>query len=275
MIMSAADRQPKELAKKRGPFRFPKTRQPYFGQAIGILMIDTKTDLPPDFRVPLKREELTRIPGDVGNATSYNFPVQYKIMRGILSSDILTPEPTTETERRVAELAVELEEEGVRAIATTCGLMTWFQPVMTEAVEIPVFSSSLLQVPVVSRLIGKNRKVGIITVDANLLTKEHLRRVGIDESVPHTVCGLERENFFVSELEPTKRLKALEGVLVPFATKMVKEDPEIAAIVYECTLLPPTSAAVQEATGLPIFDVITLIKWAYSAVVQKRYDGFV
>ena len=49
---------------------------------------------------------------------------------------------------------------------------------------------------------------------------------------------------------------------------------EVAAIVYECTLLPPTSAAVQEATGLPVFDVITLIKWAYSAVVQKKFDGF-
>jgi hypothetical protein len=40
-------------------------------------------------------------------------------------------------------------------------------------------------------------------------------------------------------------------------------------------LLAPTSAAVQKATGLPVFDVITLIKWAFSAVVQKKYDGYV
>jgi hypothetical protein len=146
--------------------------------------------------------------------------------------------------------------------------------VMAEAVDIPVFASSLLQVPVVSRVMGKNKKVGIITVDAEFLTQENLSRVGIDESIPHIVYGLERSGLFVSEIEPAERLKALEGVLVPTATKMVKDNPEVAAIVYECTLLPPTSAAVQAATGLPVFDVITLIKWAYSAVVQKKFDGF-
>jgi Asp/Glu/hydantoin racemase len=261
-------------SEKRGVFKLPKAGYPYFGQAIGILMFDTKTAVTNDLNVPAKLQEFTRIPGDVGNATSFNFPVQYKLMRGLQVNDIVCTQPTTETEHKIAELAKEMEREGVRAIATTCGIMSWFQPVMAEAVDIPVFASSLLQVPVVSRVMGKNKKVGIITVDAEFLTQENLSRVGIDESIPHIVYGLERSGLFVSEIEPAERLKALEGVLVPTATKMVKDNPEVAAIVYECTLLPPTSAAVQEATGLPVFDVITLIKWAYSAVVQKKFDGF-
>jgi Asp/Glu/hydantoin racemase len=259
---------------KRGVFRFPRTNQPYFGQAIGILMFENAATTE-DVVVPVKLQEFTRIPGDVGNACSYPFPVQYKLMRGIVANEILSTHPTKETEKKVAALAKELEEEGVRAIAATCGIMCWFQQVMAEAVEIPVFSSSLLQVPLVSRVIGKQKKVGIMTVDSRILTEEHLKRVGIDESVPYRVYGLEHGNLFVSEVDPKKRLAALENALVPVAEAMVRDDPDIAAIVYECTLMPPTSAAVQEATGLPVFDVITLIKWAFSSVVQRRYDGFV
>jgi hypothetical protein len=260
---------------KRGVFKLPKTGYPYFGQAIGILMMDTKIAVTDDLNVPAELQTFTRIPGDVGNATSFGFPVQYKLMDGLKGNDIVCVKPTLETEKKVAALAQDLEAEGVRAIATTCGLMTWFQPVMSEAVDIPVFSSSLLQVPVVSRVIGKNKKVGIMTVDAQFLTPESLRCVGIDESVPHVVYGLENSGLFVKETDPDKRRVALENILVPAAEAMIRENPDVAAIVYECTLLAPTSAAVQKATGLPVFDVITLIKWAFSAVVQKKYDGYV
>jgi len=120
-----------------------------------------------------------------------------------------------------------------------------------------------------------NKKVGIMTVDAQFLSPESLRCVGIDESVPHVVYGLENSGLFVKETDPDKRRVALENILVPAAEAMIRENPDVAAIVYECTLLAPTSAAVQKATGLPVFDVITLIKWAFSAVVQKKYDGYV
>ena len=259
---------------KRGVFRFPRTNQPYFGQAIGILMFENAATTE-DIVIPIKMQKFTRIPGDVGNASSYPFPVQYKLMKDILGNEILNTHPTKETEEKIASLAKEFEDEGVRAIATTCGLMCWFQQVMADVVEIPVFSSSLLQVPVVSRIIGQRRKVGIMTVDSRILTEEHLKRVGIDESIPHKIYGLEQDGLFVDPVESAERLKALEDVMVPAAISMVRDDPEIAAIVYECTLMPPTSAAVQQATGLPVFDVITLIKWAYNAVVQQRYDGIV
>lgn len=69
--------------------------------------------------------------------------------------------------------------------------MSYFQPAMAAAVNIPVFSSSLLQVPIVSRLIGEDKRVGIITFDSRELSKEHLTRVGINDSIPVSVFGLE------------------------------------------------------------------------------------
>jgi hypothetical protein len=160
--------------------------------------------------------------------------------------------------------------------------MIYFQEAMADAVSIPVFSSSLLQVPLVSMLLGKKQKVGIITFSSLELTDEHLRRAGIDETVPIAVYGLERlppERAWhgekgITELKPEKRLKQIEDRLVYAADQLISENPDVGAIVLECTNLPPGAAAIQEATGLPVFDVITLLNWAYDTVVRERFIGF-
>ena len=47
-----------------------KGGRPFYGEALGILMLDMHAPL---------------IPGNVGNANSYNFPVRYKILDSIPS----------------------------------------------------------------------------------------------------------------------------------------------------------------------------------------------
>jgi Asp/Glu/hydantoin racemase len=262
---------PKEgTSKMRGSFKIPRSGLPYFGQAVGVLMEDPKGT----------EGRLTRIPGDVGNGSTFDFPVQYKVMWGVYNWDIVNKKPTKETEKKVIKYAKELEMEGVRAIGTYCGFMSYFQPVLAAAVEIPVFSSSLLQVPLVSRLIGRDRKVGIITFDSRELSKEHLIRAGIDDSIPITIYGLDmlpsdRSWYDIRELKPDKRLKLSEDRLIFSANQLISMNEDIGAIVFECTNLPPGAAAVQKATGLPVFDVTTLLNWAYNAVVRRRFVGFV
>ena len=50
--------------------------------------------------------------------------------------------------------------------------------------------------------------------------------------------------------------------------------PDIGAIVLECTNMPPYSEAIQEAIKLPVFDVVTMVNYAYSAFVQHGFTGF-
>jgi len=50
---------------------------------------------------------------------------------------------------------------------------------------------------------------------------------------------------------------------------------EVGAILLECSDMPPYAAAVQGATNLPVFDFITLSRYAHSVVVQRPYYGFV
>ena len=53
---------------------------------------------------------------------------------------------------------------------------------------------------------------------------------------------------------------------------LVAHHPDIGAIVLECTNMPPYAARVQEALGLPVFDVVTLIHHAHNAVIRRRFS---
>ena len=74
--------------------------------------------------------------------------------------------------------------------------------------------------------------------------------------------------------EETLDNKWLTEDLEKTAHDLVEQHPEIGAILLECSDLPPYAYAIQAATGLPVFDFITLIKWAHSAVVQTPYYGY-
>jgi len=52
------------------------------------------------------------------------------------------------------------------------------------------------------------------------------------------------------------------------ARRLVEGHPEIGALVLECTNMPPYRADIQSATGLPVFDITTLVRMVHDAVSQ-------
>jgi len=230
-----------------------------YGYPIGILMLET---------------QFPRIPGDVGNASTWDFPVLYKVVK------TATPEAVVKKgDRGLLDLFVnsakELEKEGVRAITTNCGFLAMFQKEMASAVNIPVFTSSLMQVPMAYHMLKSSQMVGIITIHAKSLSKAHLSAVGAD-TVPHAIMGTEGEKEFSraildDELELDVE-KSTEDLL-KVAERMMFEYPEVGAIVLECTNMTPYAADIQEEMGVPVFDIYTLINWVYHAVVRKRFSG--
>jgi hypothetical protein len=66
----------------------------------------------------------------------------------------------------------------------------------------------------------------------------------------------------------------VEREVVTVAGSLIEENPSVKALLFECTDLPPYAAAVQEATGLPVFDYSTLIDYVFSAVLRMRFDGY-
>ena len=58
------------------------------------------------------------------------------------------------------------------------------------------------------------------------------------------------------------------------ARRMVEENPDIGAILLECTDMPPYAHRIQAELNMPVYDAITLIKYAKSVVTQTPYYGF-
>jgi hypothetical protein len=56
--------------------------------------------------------------------------------------------------------------------------------------------------------------------------------------------------------------------------QLLEKNPEVRAIVCEAINYAPYAYAVQEATGLPWFDIIDMTKLVYNAVVKKPYQGY-
>jgi len=232
-----------------------------FGYRMGVLLLDTVNP---------------RVPGDIGNVTTYNFPVLFKVVKGATVGRLIY-ENDPELLNLFLNAAKELEKEGVRAVTTSCGFTAVFQKKMAEALNMQVFMSSLIQVPFVSTIIGKNKKVGIITANKQRLTENHLRAVNITKDIPICITGMEGKKYFANMLlekqDPFGYIHKIEMEIVEVAKDLVKKNQDIGAIVLECANTPPYAKAIQKAVNLPVYDIVTLINYVYLATVQRGFQG--
>ncbi|MGA9479048.1 MAG: aspartate/glutamate racemase family protein [Desulfobacterales bacterium] len=230
------------------------------GEAIGILLLDTS--------VPF-------IPGDVANATTYRFPVRYQKVGGFTVRRALDKDPSIY--EALEKAAGKLVDQGVRAVSGDCGFMAFHQQRLADALNVPVFLSSLLQISFIASIIGRSARVGVITADSSSLDDDLLAAVGVTDPDRIAVCGLQDDPAFHRfAIEETGDLdaEAVEREVVTAARKMVEQDARVKALLLECSLLPPYAAAVQQAVNLPVFDYITMIDFVFRAVVKKNYAGF-
>ena len=228
-----------------------------YGFTVGILMLDTR---------------FPRIQGDMGNATTFPFPVRYHRVTGA-DPDLVVRRGAEGLLPAFVAGAQALEREGVGAITTNCGFLIKYQAELARSVRVPVFTSSLLLVPLVHRTLPAGQRIGIITVNAATLTPEHLRSAGIASDVPLAVVGMETEKEFTralldNELELDVDLAREEHIRV--ARRLVADHPDIGAIVLECTNMPPYTADIQRETGRPVFDVLSLVTMFHAALVAAQ-----
>lgn len=227
-----------------------------FGFTVGILMLDT---------------QFPRIPGDMGNAATFPFPVRYERVTGA-SPDLVVRRGAAGLLPAFVEGARQLEREGVGAITTNCGFLVKYQREIANSVAVPVFTSSLLLVPLVHRLLPRGRRVGIMTVSAASLTREHLDGAGIGPDIPTAVAGMETEKEFTRVMlgnEMVLDVDMCREEHVRVARRLVTEHPDIGAIVLECTNMPPYTADIQRETGLAVFDIVSLVNMLHAGLAAS------
>lgn len=211
-----------------------------------------------------------RPPGDIGNPATFTFPVRYAVV------DAASPQRVVrERARGLLEPFIaaggQLVREGAAAIGTSCGFLALFQRELTVALPVPVATSSLLQAAWLTPLLPTGGCVGIVTIDADSLGPDHLLAVGADPRLP--VEGVDPASEFASAIlqdRTTLSLDRAERDVVAAALRLVERRPDVAAIVLECTNMPPYADAVRAATGRPVYDVVTMLEWFWRGLPRTR-----
>jgi aspartate/glutamate racemase len=228
------------------------------GASIGVLCLESYFPKPP---------------GHIKNPSALPFPVLYEIVHGVTVPKLLD-NPTLEMLTPFIDAAKKLEAEGVRAITGSCGFLALFQKELAATVNIPVFASSLIQVPLAYHM--TQAPVGILTADASALSVKHLEGVGAD-NVPVVINGMEATTEFAEVILRNERnsmdTEIIERELLEVVETMLATHSEIRSIVLECTDLSPYAAKLQETLSLPIFDLTTLATMVHSIVTRAPYQG--
>jgi Asp/Glu/hydantoin racemase len=227
-----------------------------YGASVGILMLDAR---------------FPRISGDMGNATTWPFPVLYRIVRDA-SPDLVVRRGAEGMLSAFVDAARDLVRDGADGITTNCGFLSLFQQELSEAVPVPVVTSSLMQVAMVNRILPAGKRAGVLTISASTLTEDHLRKALVPEGTPigTTEGGQEFTRAILGNEEALDVEKA-RADNVEAALRLQENHPELGAIVLECTNMCPYAADIQSATGLPVFSIVSFVTWFQSGLLPPRF----
>jgi hypothetical protein len=233
-------------------------KRTYYGVSLGILMLDSKFE---------------RFNGDIGNARTWPFPVQYKIVHGAVPSKVVDTLNNRDLFQHFARAADELIADGVDGITTTCGFLALFQRELAAHCSVPVATSALLQVPLVARMLPKGKRPAILTFSASSLSVHHLAAVGIDPNTP--VIGMPERSEFqraIREGDNEVPFEVFKQEVLDVAQRMIEDDLSIGAIVCECTNLTPYSYDINRRLGVPVFDMVSLVHWFHRALRPQLFQ---
>jgi hypothetical protein len=238
-------------------------RRPFaesYGHAVGILVLESS---------------LPFIPGDVRNVGTYRYPVLYKNVPGLSAADCARG--ALEFAGAVIDAARELEAQGVKGISSDRGQFAFFQDDVREAVRVPVCLSSLMQLPMIARTLDPARPIAVITADVASLPTALLERPDLAVANPIVIRGMQDQSEFKSAVlqgKGTLDSDLITAEAVDVVRKLQSQHPDLGAVVLECSTLPPYSRAVQQTTGLPIYDFVTMIDYLQAATHRERYVGY-
>lgn len=215
------------------------------------------------------------IPGNVANYSTFPFPVHYKLVPGCTPQRLLNNDPTLE--KGIIEGAKQLQSEGAKVISSACGFFGNFHKQIANALEIPVYLSSLVQIPMIQVGLKPGQKIGILTAYEKGLTDSLLKTCGVTDRTNLIIGDLSQGEEFssISNGTGTFNNEKLRDEVVKKAIELKEKHPEIGAILLECSDLPPYAFDIQQAVQLPVYDFITLINWAHYANSQSPYYGFI
>jgi len=229
-----------------------------YGAAVGILMLEAR---------------FPRIPGDMGNALTWPFPVLYKVVRDA-SPDRVVRGQAEGLLGAFVDAARDLVADGVDGITTNCGFLSLFQAELAAAVGVPVAASSLMQVAMVNATLPPGKVAGVLTISASSLTPAHLAAAVVPAGTPiGSTEGGQEFTRAILDNELHLDVAAARDDNVAAAEALVAAHPQIGALVLECTNMLPYAADIRRAIGLPVYSMASFVQWFQSGLVPPRYPA--
>ena len=227
-----------------------------YGARLGILMLETR---------------FPRIPGDMGNAETWPFPVLYKVVPGASPRRVVCEKAEGLLDEFLAA-AEELVRHGADGISTTCGFLSLYQQEIAAHVGVPVATSSLMQIPFIERVLPPGNRVGVLTVSAANLTEEHLSAAGADPATPvvGTDGGSEFSRVMIND-EERLDVAAAERDILAAGDRLVARHDGIGAVLLECTNMVPYAHALSRRLRLPVFSIYTFVTWFQSGLIPRDF----
>ncbi|MDD3022181.1 MAG: aspartate/glutamate racemase family protein [Alphaproteobacteria bacterium] len=230
-----------------------------YGQDVGILMM---------------RTVFPRLIGDIGNARTFSMPVRYQIV----DVDPLNITEKNANERLIQPFiraACELEAAGCKAIATSCGFLGGFQRQLADAVNIPVFTSTLLLAPMVHAVLNRNRSIGILTECAATMTESHFNQAGwSSRNIPVNVTGMSPDSAFSQLIigdNPEGNWEQMAECIKDMTKRHMQQYPDTGALLLECTNYAPFTKMIQEIAQVPVFGMNQLLEYIDSCINAPDY----
>lgn len=213
---------------------------------LGVLMLDTKFPRPE---------------GDIGHPCAFNVPTLRCVVTGAWPEKIVQSGAGLRKGRVVVpilQLLRRLEQDGAKAITTSCGFLVLLQKQMQAQVKIPVITSSLLQLP---SLLVRHQKVGVLTISSSRLGVEHLLAAGVPRTrmADVVVQGIDAKSEFATAILENRAVMNLEQAaadVLAAAVALKLREPELNCVVLECTNMPPYRAAIEAITGMKTWALV-------------------
>lgn len=215
-------------------------------------------------------------PGDIDYPGSHAYPVVYRVVPGLTFEMAQKGVMTSDVSTRFVEGIKYLESQGVCGITGDCGFMMYFQALARQNTKLPVFMSALAQLPSVTCGYAGNEQIAILT--ANGVSLKPMEPLIKDECAVdlkenrYIIVGCEDiAGFEAVALGEKVDVNKVSPGMVQKVKKLIADYPGLRAILLECTELPPYADAIRAATGLPVWDAITVCE-AFISGVQDNPD---
>ncbi len=224
--------------------------------AVGILMLETNFPRPP---------------GDIGNGSTWDFPVQMRKVGGASAQKVVQEDPRALLDAFV-QVGREMIADGCSGLTTSCGFLSLMQEELKDALGVPFASSSLMQIPTIEAMLPSSQDVGVLTISKESLWAEHLQAAGARGDI--AIEGLPRDGSFATAIFddlPDMDFAACQAEMNTIAQRLVTQHRSVGAIVLECANMAPYAAQVARISRRPVYSVVSFLNWFQAGMNPLHY----